>query len=65
MSIISSFGGGSVNAECADTHLTPACKANLRTDMIEVCKILRGLKGTDEVKFFQRRVSKISREGMT
>jgi len=30
----------------------------LRVDMVEVYKIVRGFQGTDEVKFFQKRVGR-------
>jgi len=36
--------------------LTTLETRRLRADMIEVYTILRGFGGTDEVKFFQRRV---------
>jgi len=36
----------------------------IRADMLEVYKILKGFEGTDELKFFQRKVGSRLQEGM-
>jgi len=46
------------------TGLTSLETRRLRADMLEVYKILKGFEGTDEMKFFQRRVGSRLQEGM-
>jgi len=40
------------------TRLTTLQTRRLRADMVEAYNILRGFKGTDELKIFQRRVGR-------